>query len=89
MIFALNKEFLPAPKWRIFYSYKLKRLPDGYRTLIKEAMTSGTLSKNDFHRRLKAIRKMWIRVIPKIEDETGLTEDQMSKYYLERILHQT
>jgi len=24
LIFALNKEFLPSPKWRLFYSYSLK-----------------------------------------------------------------
>jgi len=26
-VFALNREFLPVPKWRIFYSYGLKWLP--------------------------------------------------------------
>jgi predicted nucleotidyltransferase len=37
--FALNRESLPAPKWRMFYFYSLKWLPQGYNELIKEAMS--------------------------------------------------
>jgi hypothetical protein len=36
MIFALNKKYLPPPKWRMFYSYRLEWLPEGYRELIAE-----------------------------------------------------
>ena len=36
LIFALNKEFLPSPKWRLFYSYSLKQLPKNFRKLIRE-----------------------------------------------------
>jgi len=89
VIFALNKEHLPAPKWRIFYSYRLKWLPEGYEGLIKEAMEVRNFSVRDFSRRLKAMRKMWHEILPKIEDQTGLTMDRLSKYYVEEILHQS
>jgi len=88
IIFALNKEYLPPPKWRIFYSYKLKWLPEDYKELIKEAMRIKNFSEKDFDLRLKAIRKIWYNILPKIEDETGLTTDKISKYYVERILRQ-
>jgi hypothetical protein len=35
VIFALNKEFLPAPKWRMFYSYRLEWLPEDHVKLLK------------------------------------------------------
>jgi predicted nucleotidyltransferase len=89
IIFALNREFLPAPKWRMFYSYSLKWQPMNYKKLIKEAMTMRSFSARDFNRRLKTIREMWHKIVPKIEDETGLTPDQISKYYVEKILRQT
>jgi len=89
MLFALNKEFLPAPKWRIFYSSSLKWRPAGYKELIEEAMIVKSFSLKDVRRRLRALRKLWCDIVPKIEDETGLTTDQLSRYFVEQILHQT
>jgi predicted nucleotidyltransferase len=89
IIFALNKEFLPVQKWRVFYSYSLKWLPKDYVKLLKEAMIIKELSAHDLKRRLKALRKMWLGIVPKIEEETGLTVDLMTKYYMEKVLHQT
>jgi len=88
MIFALNKEFMPAAKWKIFYSYSLKWLPAGYKRLIGEAITIKSLSAGDLNRRLNALRKIWFEILPKIEEETGLTPDLISKYYVQRVLHQ-
>jgi len=89
LTFALNKEFLPAPKWRMFYSYTLKWLPEDYEELVKEAMIINNFSVREFNRRLKAIRKIWYQIIPKIRDETGLTTEQISKCYVEKVLRQT
>ncbi len=41
MLFALNREFLPVPKWRIHYSYGLKWLPEDYRKLLKKHYIQG------------------------------------------------
>jgi predicted nucleotidyltransferase len=89
MLFALNKEFLPAPKWRIFYSYHLRWLPKDYKKLVKEAITVKSLSKQDLNRRMKALRRIWQETLPEMEDETGLTQALISKYYVEKVLHQT
>jgi len=86
IIFALNREFLPAPKWRMFYSYSLKWQPMNYKKLIKEAMIMRSFSARDFNKRLKAVQKMWHSILSRIEDETGLTLEQISKYYVEKIL---
>lgn len=88
-LFALNREFLPAPKWRVFCSYELKWLPSNYKELIEKAVLIKDLSVRDLNRRLKIIRKIWRNILPKVENETGLTADQISKYYVEKILHQT
>lgn len=95
-LFALNREFLPVPKWRIFYSYGLKWLPEDYKELLKEAMYTKNFSVKELYRRLKAIRKLWLNILPKIEDETGLAckhaglaPKQISEYYVHKILHPT
>ena len=89
IIFALNREFLPAPKWRIFYSYGLKWLPENYKRLLGEAMLVKSFSVKDFRRRLGAVRELWCGILPKIREETGLTTELISKYYVEKVLHQT
>ena len=88
VIFALNKEFLPPPKWRIFYSYKLKWLPKDYKKLLKEAIKISNFSSKEFDRRLKAVRKLWDSIIPKIEKQTGFTTEQLTRYYIENVLQQ-
>jgi predicted nucleotidyltransferase len=89
VVYALNREFLPAPKWRIYYSYALKWLPKGYRRLLGEVLLVKSFSVKDFGRRLEAIRKLWRGTLPKIREETGLTTELISKYYVEKVLHQT
>jgi predicted nucleotidyltransferase len=88
IVFALNREFLPAPKWRIFYSYGLKWLPENYKRLLGEALLVESFSVKDFGRRLEAIRELWRGMLPKIREETGLTTELISKYYVEKVLHQ-
>ena len=89
MIFALNKEYLPPPKWKMSYSYKLRWLPESYDALIAEGMKAKNSSLRDINRRLRAIREMWREILPKLEKETGMTQDQLSKYYVTEILGQT
>lgn len=88
IIFALNREFLPPPKWEIFYSYNLEWLPSNYRRLIGEALTIRSLSKRDLDRRLAAARELWHEILPKIRDETGLTPELISKQYVKHVLRQ-
>jgi hypothetical protein len=88
ILFALNKELLPAPKWRVFYSYKLKWLPEGYRKLLEEALIINGLSEADLNRRLSALRGMWRQILPKLKSETGLTTDLIAKLYVKKMVHQ-
>ena len=86
LLFALNKEHLPAVKWRLFYSRSLKWLPKDYESLVEDAMRVRSDSLDDFNVRLQALRKMWNSTLPKIEAETGLTIEQASRYYVKKIL---
>ncbi|MEM4713420.1 MAG: nucleotidyltransferase domain-containing protein [Candidatus Bathyarchaeia archaeon] len=89
LIFALNKEFLPAPKWRLFHSYSLKWLPKNYGRLIKKALGAGELSLVDFERRLRALQVLGREVFRKIERDMGLDANLISRLYVEKILHQS
>jgi hypothetical protein len=88
IVYALNGEFVPPPKWKLFYSYGLRWLPNDYSKLVKEALRTGALSVKDLHRRLIALRGLWQEILPKIEEETGLTPTSISKYFVEKVFHQ-
>lgn len=88
MIFALNREFLPPPKWEIFCSYTLKWLPPNYKKLVGEALIVKSLSRRDLDRRLRAARELWREILPKIREETGLTPELISRQYVKQVLRQ-
>jgi predicted nucleotidyltransferase len=89
MLYALNREFVPPPKWKLFYSYGLRWLPSDYRRLLREALRAHAFSEEELTRRLSSLRRLWQDILPKIEEETGLTRSSMSKYFVEKVLHQT
>jgi predicted nucleotidyltransferase len=88
IIFALNKEFLPPPKWEIFHSYRLQWLPPNYKKLVDKALTVKSLSKHELNRRLRATRELWHEILPKIKEEIGLTPESIPKQYVKHVLKQ-
>ena len=60
-----------------------------YKNLMKEAMNIKSFSVKDFDRRMRAVRKIWYFIVPKIEGEIKLTMTQLSQYYVKKILNQT
>jgi predicted nucleotidyltransferase len=86
--FALNKEFFPPPKWRVFYFQNLKWLSSNHE-LLKDAIKVKGLTVEDLNRRLRFLREIWQPILIKVEAETGLTLDQITRHYVERMLHQT
>jgi predicted nucleotidyltransferase len=86
-VFALNREFIPPPKWRVYYFKDLKWLPKNH-NLLDQAMRVTDLSAHDLRRRLEAVRQIWTEVFSKIKRETGLGPEETSRYYVQRILKQ-
>jgi hypothetical protein len=52
-------------------------------------MNAKSSSLRDINRRFKAVRELRRKILPKLEKETGMTQDQLSKYYVTEILDQT
>jgi len=88
MVYALNREFAPAPKWRVFYIDSLKWVPPDFSRHIHDFVVVKSLSIDDFRRRLGIINEIWRHIVPKIEQETHLTLDLLSKHFVETVLGQ-
>ncbi|MGQ9507645.1 MAG: nucleotidyltransferase domain-containing protein [Candidatus Bathycorpusculaceae bacterium] len=65
IVYALNREFLPAPKWRLYYSYELRWLPKDYKRFIKETMRVEDFSVKDFERRCRRLRLCGVKFCQK------------------------
>lgn len=89
LVFALNREFFPPQKWRLQYARDLRWLPKDFEMRIAEMSVVKAHSRNELRRRLDAAGKMWPEVIEKVEIETGLTTENIARYYVENILGQT
>ncbi|RDE12717.1 MAG: hypothetical protein C4K47_07315 [Candidatus Thorarchaeota archaeon] len=88
ILFALNKAFLPPPKWRIIYSKELRWHPANYETALEEILRIRSLSKTEIERRLKLIRELWSETAARIMSDMALSPQMISKYYVEKVLHQ-
>ena len=88
LVFALNREFLAAPKWRLYYSSRLRRLPEGFKEDIEEALKVGSFSLEELRRRLRVLRVMWSKIIPLVEEETNLSLAQLHTIYVKNVLQQ-
>jgi predicted nucleotidyltransferase len=83
VLFALNREFTPPPKWLLYYSYDLKWKPAEYKTLLGEALVVKDFSKRELNRRLIAIKRLWMSVLSKIQEELGMSSAQLGKYFFQ------
>lgn len=88
-LFALNKTFLPPPKWRLIYSRNLSWLPRNYESGLANLLTIKSVSRKDVSRRIGLIRSLWSDVTAKMKNDMGLSSDAVSRYYVEKHLHQT
>jgi predicted nucleotidyltransferase len=89
VLFALNKRFLPPPKWRIMYSRNLPWLPTNYEKRLEELLSVKSLSRNELQRRLQIVRELWSETSAKITKDMGLSPKGISEFYVERVLGQT
>jgi predicted nucleotidyltransferase len=88
-LFALSKTFLPPPKWRILYSRDLPWLPTKYEDALGKLLTIKNLSRKEIDRRLGLIRELWSEVSARIMKDMALSPETVSRYYIEKVLHQT
>jgi hypothetical protein len=66
----------------------LNWLPNNY-GLLKAAIEVKRLTVEDLNRRLKSLREIWQMILVKVQEETGLSSGQITRYYVEKILQQT
>ncbi len=73
ILYALNKEFIPAKKRRLHNSYSLKWKPKDYKKRM-DSLLKEKISEKDFERRYKIIKELLKDILNKIEKEKILPE---------------
>lgn len=88
VLFAANHEFLPPPKWRMFYSRKLNWLPSDFNERVALTMIVNELSASDLDRRAICLRQLWSEARSRLEQSMSLSHEKAVKYYVTKILKQ-
>jgi hypothetical protein len=77
MLFGLNNELVADMKWRYFCVEQLERLPRNFQERIKETMTLHAFTMDELERRKSAFIQMWDEMRPIIEEEVGMSFEEM------------
>ncbi len=78
-LFALNKQFIPSPHWRIWFARKLKWKPKDFDEKIREIILVKEFTLEELKRRQKALLYLWKRIKPKVEKEVGEKWEEFRK----------
>lgn len=87
LTYALNREFLPPPKWRMFNLRNLPWRPEGLEESLATIMSVGEMNQEGLARRLSAARELWPRIIQRVEEVEDMDMDSMNIFYNERIVY--
>ncbi len=84
-VYALNREYLPAPKWRIFYAKHLDWIPDNFDEELHQVMLPAELTADDAKERAKVISKINSNLLDRANEVFGLDRDAIRKVYMSDI----
>lgn len=76
LVYALNREFLPPPKWRFACLQELRWRPRGSERALQEAMLVHDLGRKDLSRRLSALSSLHAPLKARVKKSTGLSEEE-------------
>ncbi|MFW9979515.1 MAG: nucleotidyltransferase domain-containing protein [Candidatus Thorarchaeota archaeon] len=81
-VYALNRSYLPAPKWRLYYTHELEWLPPDFEASISEAMLLKEMTEEDTKRRATHISRLNQEISLQAEKVFGLDRDTIRKIYI-------
>jgi len=79
VLFALNKEFDPGEKWRLFCLHALQWLPKNSEKYLKEPLKVRDFTLEELERRRRALNYLWQATLPKVEEEVKMKFEKFKK----------
>jgi hypothetical protein len=79
MLFALNGALVADMKWRYYCVQKLPALPAHFQERVKEIMLLQSFSVEELARRKAAFMQMWHEMLPLVEQELGMSFEEMNE----------
>ncbi len=89
LLFAINRKFVPPPKWKVSYCRELDWIPKDFDSKLRKAMIISNMTSEQLAQRLKALKSMWREVVQRIQKTTGLDDDGLTRRFVERTLCQS
>jgi hypothetical protein len=77
MLFGLNNQLVADMKWRYYCVEQLERLPHNFQECMQSTMSLHSISLEELERRRRAFMEMWGEMKPVVEEEVGMSFDEM------------
>lgn len=82
LVYALNREFLPPPKWRFAYLGDLGWKPRGFEVALRDAMLVRDIGRKDLLRRLRAMGSLHGPLQARVAKVAGLGEKELWERFI-------
>jgi predicted nucleotidyltransferase len=86
LLFTLNRRFIPPAKWKMQQLFSLPWLPNGLYEAISGAMLIKDLGEDELRRRERSLETIRARLEEMEEEFLKMTREEMTSYYLERLM---
>lgn len=88
LLYSVNRQFVPAPKWKAFYLGELKWIPDGLLPTIEEATVTRAMDGADVARRVAALRRLHVQLSSMVLEATGLSQEEFLRHFIKSEIYE-
>lgn len=88
LVYALNREFVPAPKWRVYSLHELGWRPKGLDGILREMLSAGDISERELARRIVALSKLRGQLDRKVLSVTGMSKQGLLEHFVKRAVYE-
>ena len=88
LLFALNRQFTPVPKWRLHHARGLEWKPKGFATALRNLLAVDSMTSAEVARRAAIFRKMRSQLERRVVFCTGLSHEALVRRFVDMAVYE-
>ncbi len=84
LLYALDRQFVPVPKWRLHHLWEITWRPRGFSSALTQLITVKALSGSEALRRVNAMRRLHVQMEREVFSKTDLSRKSLFERFLEK-----
>lgn len=88
LLFAINRQFTPVPKWRLHHARRLEWRPRGFETALRDLLVVDSMTSAEVTRGAAVFRKMRSQLERRVAASTGLSREALVRRFVDRAVYE-